>query len=51
MTEAENIMYEELMQCIENKSNGNSDEFDIQRKLGILYHYWKMNGENYVRKD
>lgn len=51
MTEAEKVLYEELMQCIKNKNYGNSDEFDIQRKLGVLYHYWEMNGGNYVRKD
>lgn len=51
MTEEENILYEELMRCIENKNHGNSDEFDIQRKLGVLYNYWKRNRENYVRKN
>lgn len=49
MNEAEKVLYKELMQCIENKNYGNSDEFDIQRKLGVLYHYWKMSGENYDR--
>lgn len=51
MSEIENILYKQLMKCIENKEHGNSDEFDIQRKLGALYYYWKINKKEQIMQD
>ena len=44
MTDEEIYLYQKLMKCIKNKEHGNTDEYDIQRILGALYHSW-LKGE------
>lgn len=50
MTDEEVYLYQKLMKCIENKQHGNTDENDIQRCLGALFHSWLKGGNNYKRK-
>lgn len=46
MTDDEIYLYQKLMKCIENKQHGNTDESDIQRVLGALYHSWLKRRNN-----
>lgn len=50
MTDEEVYLYQKLMKCIENKQHGNTDENDIQRWLGALFHLWLKGRNNYERK-
>lgn len=40
MKDKEIYLYQKLMKYIRNKEHGNTDEYDIQRVLGALYHSW-----------
>lgn len=51
MTDDEIYLYQKLMKCIENKQHGNTDENDIQRVLGALYHLWLKRRNNDRRNN